>query len=280
MPRWFWKKVMVLGVSIVLLGLLLATFLSNFELMRRIETMEYKQQLFFSDSMHAEKSCMGREIYRRSIERKQQIKSIFSSVDKMENDLHQINRQPANYIQQLGRTDYALESAGAEILSTGRTQLLSPIPTLEWLQMLGFGRISNYFVNGANRVIQPSIQAGECFAFTGPGEIIIKLIKTVFIDAVSVEHILPQMSPDGNISTAPNDFRVYGMESANGEAVLLGSFCYDIETNQSRQEFQLARHCSAKSFPIVKFEFAPSHSYLNYTCVYRVQVHGSLEKPN
>lgn len=286
-PRRLWATVFRLSVSIVLLGLIITILLSHFETKHRLNIIEYQHQLFIGEikkiSDSNEKTQLAQESIFRLKNRARYLiwQSSLRDADKIITALTEIREQTklTNYFDNIGRPDLALGTAGAQIISIGNTQVLTPFPN--WLSSFGFGGISKYFINGAQRVLQPSIHPGECFAFTGPGEIVIKLIRSAFIEAVSVEHILPQMSPDGHILAAPSVFSVYGMENeCDSCAVHLGTFQYDIDKNQSLQEFQLASNTTNKSFPIVKFEFAPNRGDLNYTCIYRVRVHGSLIKPN
>lgn len=286
MPQRFWRRVWLLSVSIVLFAVFITISLSHLETKYRLEIVEYQHRLFLEEASSipdsVKKTQLAEDAISRLSNRRYSLlyKSSLGVVDKIITELENLKkRSNNNYIEQNERPDYALGTAGAKILSVGKTKVLTSLP--KWLSMLGFDYISKYFVNGAHRVIQPSIYPGECFAFTGPGEIIIKLIRAVFIDAVSIDHILQQMSPDGSISTAPSMFNVYGMENEdNSNATHLGTFYYDIELKQSQQEFQLASNISDKSFPIVKFEFVPNHNDVNYTCIYRVRVHGSLIKSN
>lgn len=286
-PQRLWATVFRLSVSIVLLGLIITILLSHFETKHRLNIVEYQHQLFIGEitkiSNSNDKTHLAQESIFRLKNRARHLiwQSSLRDADKIITALKEIKEQTklTNYFGHIGRPDLALATAGAQIISIGNTQVLTPFPN--WLSSFGFGRISKYFINGAQRVLQPSIHPGECFAFTGPGEIVIKLIRSAFIEAVSVEHILPQMSPDGQISAAPSVFSVYGMENeCDSCAVHFGTFHYDIDKNQSLQEFQLASNTTNKSFPIVKFEFAPNRGDLNYTCIYRVRVHGSLIKPN
>lgn len=290
MRQRFWRKVTLLSVSIALLGLLITISFAQYETKHRLTIVEYQHRLFVDElsrvSDTKQKSHLADDAIVRLQLRKQQL--IHSSsvvlVDKLIGELEQIKAKttPEKSVASVARTerpDFALQTAGAKILSVGKTDVLTPFP--KWLSgIYGFHGISKYFVNGAQRVIQPSIHPGECFAFQGPGKITIKLIKDVFIDAVGIEHILPQTSPDGTISNAPNEFSVYGMTDEDESGTHLGTYRYDIERHQSLQEFELPNNASDKSFPIVKFEFAPNRGDLNYTCVYRVRVYGSLIKPN
>lgn len=287
-PHRFWTRVALLSVSIILLGLLITISLAQYETKHRLTIVEYQHRLFVNELSRVsdtnKKTHLAEDAILRLQVRKQHLmqSSSMSIADKLITELEQIKQKfiPDKYLEHSVRPDFALQTAGAQILSVGKTEVLTPFP--QWLTgIYGFHSISKFFLNGAHRVIQPSIHPGECFAFTGPGEIIIKLIRDVFIDAVGIEHILPQMSPDGYVLNAPGEFSVYGMENEDeGSATHLGTYYYDIEKFQSLQEFQLPDNSTDKSFPIVKFEFAPNDGDLNYTCVYRVRVYGSLIKPN
>lgn len=285
-PHHYWRRVFLLSVSIVLLGLFISISKSHHETIHRLRNVEYLHGLLVkeisgSPDFKRASQLVFDMMMLRSKDR-QQFRarlSTLNTIHTLATELQQIKEQHSNRNRE--RTDYALSTAGATILSTGRTRvILTPLP--QWMSVLGFSGISKLFVNGAHRVIQPSNEPGECFAFSGHGEIIIKLIKPIFIDAITVEHIPPNISPDGHILSAPNLFSVYGMETANepNNPYHLGTFKYDIESKQSRQEFRVANIIN-KSFSFVKFEFAPNPSPLNYTCIYRIRVHGSLPtEPN
>lgn len=297
-------KVLFLSLTNVLIGLWIAFALSYFETKHRLDVIEYQHRLVIEeiirlgDSTKDPNQLLFKDYECRYSERQkyQKYLSSMAKIDKVITDLDEIKRisNRNDYLDRSGRSDYALETSGAQVLSIGNTELATPSTSIsKWLSLFGLNKISKYFANGPNRAIQPSIHPGECFAFTGPGEIIIKLIKTVFIDAVSIEHILPQMSPNGNISNAPSNFSVYGMENGNGNvssscvdsnailnAIHLGDFQYDINKHQPLQLFQLNQNVTAKSFPIVRFIFKSNHGDPEHTCVYRIRVHGSLTKPD
>lgn len=279
-------RIIFLSVAIVVFGMLITILLTNFEIKRRQNIIEYQYQLVINEvsrnsHLNQKEQLAQREFHRINYQNQYRIHSALLNKDgKKRVQLEQI-KNPPNYVEYNERPDFALGTAGAQILSTGRTQvMMTPFP--QWFSIFGFNGISSNFLNGAHRAIQPSAQPGECFAFTGRGELIIKMIKTIFIDAVTIEHISAEISPDGNISSAPGIFHIYGMTSYNNpKSVHLGTFNYEIGKHQSRQTFQLdSRNSSDKSFPIVKFVFDPKLDDHNYTCVYRVRVHGSLIKSN
>lgn len=278
MPSRYWTRVCILGMSIVLLALFITIWLSHLETKRRLHIIEYQHQLIVREM--SENSGKNLHLTMEAIRRQRHLKDHVHNLpslriyNKIIAELEHLKRHTNGESNE--RIDFALANAGAKIVSIGKTKALTPLPN--WMTTIfGFGHISKYFINGAQHVIQPSIYPGECFAFTGAGEITIKLIGDVFIDAVSIEHILPNMSPDGHIKSAPHEFNVYGMQTEyDTNTIELGTFFYDTEKNQSLQEFPI--NSMEKSFPIVKFTFAPNRSDVNHTCVYRVQVHGSLIK--
>lgn len=278
-------KILFLSITNILIGLWIAFALSYFDAKERLDVIEYQHRLAMVEIQRIAHRDSNQLInYHEQCERKYNLMHLatIKEIDKINNTLETMtglsNRN--DYLDRSGRTDFALETAGARILSIGNTTLIS---TPKWLSTFSF--ISNFFIrNGPNHAIQPSIHPGECFAFSGTGEIIIKLIKTIFIDAVSIEHILPQMSPNGNILSAPSNFSVYGMENEIGTSscdtvVHLGNFRYQITKEQ--QPLQLFRVAASEtSFPIVRFVFTSNHGDPMCTCVYRIRVHGSLTKPN
>lgn len=92
--------------------------------------------------------------------------------------------------------DYALESAGARVLDTGDTQeYVIHESSVGW---------ALYFVSsllcrecpGAAAILRPGTLPGECWAFKGSrGEATIRLLGSVQITGISVEHIPPHISP-------------------------------------------------------------------------------------
>lgn len=275
------------GIATVLTIAMLITFaVSHFECRHRINLLEHHYQLFEHDItafMQREnlQHAIQLEMVKR-IKREQRILGngnigmVRHEVSKMRTAL-----ELEKYMDMSGRPDYALESTGGRILSIGATQLVSSTSNklrnlLTYL--IGHSTVFPIVANSPRYVIQPSILPGECFAFVGRGEITIQLIKPVFIDAVSVEHILAEISPTADISNAPNSFSVYGLvEEDDSTPVHLGDFAYDIVAHRPLQVFPIANH---HAFPIVQFQIHTNHGHANNTCVYRIRVHGTLNKRN
>lgn len=274
------------GVVTVISVAMLATFaLSHFESKQRINTLEHQQQLIEHDmSTFVQKSYLQRAIevnMLKNIER--DLIRVRGSETNARKELTKIKTaiEMEKYLDTSGRPDYALESTGGRILSIGSTQLASLAHNKFQAMMtyfLGFSTALPFVTNSPRYVIQPSIMPGECFAFIGKGEITIQLIKSVFIDAVGVEHILADVSPTRDISNAPNQFSVYGLDDAHDtNPTHLGDFSYDIARAQPLQVFPITNR---SPFPIVRFHIHSNHGHANNTCVYRIRVHGTLYKQN
>lgn len=272
------------GMATVITVAMLATFvLSHIETRRRINMLEHHQQL----SQHDMKAFLQRESLERAIQlnmfkRIERSHSLLrargnGNIAVFRNDLAKMKStmELDKYMDMSGRPDYALESIGGRILSIGSTQLVTSPNRIQKVLTYFFGY---GIANGPRYVIQPSIMPGECFAFVGRGEITIQLVKPVVIDAVSLEHILAEISPTANISNAPNEFSVYGLTEENDSTrTHLGDFAYDIAVRRPLQVFPVANRAA---FPIVQFQIHSNHGHANNTCVYRLRVHGTLNKRN
>lgn len=203
-------------------------------------------------------------------------------IDKIERTKYYLNLLKLNLHRLVmadgtGRADFALESAGGRIVSIGDTKLYIITPTNFVQRALNYIGIDNTLIGPNNpvNVIQPSMQPGHCFAFVSGGEIVIQLTKEAYISAISIDHILPEMSPDASIRNAPKMFSVYGVRN-DWTSVYFGSFIYDITQRYSVQTFDLEKP-STEKFHLIRFRFLSNHGHPEYTCVYRVRVHGNVE---
>lgn len=242
--------------------------------------LEHQQQLF----EHEMTSFMQRENLQHTIqldmfkrlERSQTMHRARSELAQMKRTI-----ELDKYLDTNGRPDYALESTGGRILSIGSTELVSSASNKlqnAMTYIFGYGTALPFVTNSPRYVIQPSIMPGECFAFVGHGEITIQLVKPIVIDAVSVEHILAEISPTTDISNAPHEFSVYGLADENdSKPTHLGDFAYNIAARRPLQIFPIANH---STFPIVRFRIHSNHGHPNNTCVYRLRVHGTLNERN
>lgn len=278
------------GVATVIIVAIFATFaLSHFEARQRLITVEHQQLSHVKDILaFMQREHLARNLQLDMLRRIERSQSHLragerNKFDLVEKEIQKIQAtvEFEKYMDSSGRPDYALESAGGRILSIGSTQLVSTIGSkLQSVlaSIVGYSTSLPIVANSPRHMIQPSILPGECFAFIGRGEITIKLVKSIVVDAISVEHILAEMSPTVDISNAPNHFSVYGLKNdADEPPTHLGNFHYDIAKHQPLQVYPITnRHV----FSAVQFRFLSNHGHPNNTCVYRVRVHGTLNKRN
>lgn len=287
---WIYMKLVLIITTLIVLVLLTTFALSHFQSKQRIEMLEYQQHLLAEELttlLHDEnKQSLFKSDMLRRIERGRYLLHLnaYSNMEKVINEFAELKTilDSKKYLDTIGRADYALESAGGKILSIGKTKLVTPCNKLwNFFTKTIFSTDTSLATNSPRFVIQPSIFPGECFAFEGRGEIIIKLVKLIFIDSVSIEHILPQMSPDRSITNAPYEFNVYGMQEPNDlQPTYFGKFFYRIIEAQPLQVFYFENFVGENSYPIIRFEIISNHGNANNTCVYRIRVHGSLIKSN
>ncbi|KAK6766865.1 hypothetical protein RB195_026251 [Necator americanus] len=177
-----------------------------------------------------------------------------------------------------GMFDFALESAGASIISTRCSENYNTYSRLEkiWNIPLWY---SSY---GPRTVIQRNSKTlfpGECWSFKGPvGYITIGLSHPINMTIFSYEHIGAHQAPGGLRPSCPRTFKIwaYKSEADMDTRVLLGDFIYDIKGTPL--QFFVVK--TQPDYPVKIIEMEVTSNYgAEYTSLYRVRVHGSLYKP-
>ncbi|XP_076207493.1 SUN domain-containing protein 1 isoform X1 [Aptenodytes patagonicus] len=169
-----------------------------------------------------------------------------------------------------GMVDFALESGGGSILSTRCSETYETKTALISL----FGIPLWYFSQSPRVVIQPDMYPGNCWAFKGSqGYLVVRLSMKIYPTAFTVEHIPKTLSPTGNITSAPRNFSVYGLDDEyQEEGKLLGQYVYD-QGGEPLQMFPVMEK-SENAFQIVELRIFSNWGHAEYTCLYRFRVHG------
>ncbi|XP_055079541.1 SUN domain-containing protein 1 isoform X2 [Periophthalmus magnuspinnatus] len=169
-----------------------------------------------------------------------------------------------------GLVDFALESGGGSILSTRCSETYETKTALMSL----FGLPLWYFSQSPRVVIQPDVYPGNCWAFKGSqGYLVIRLSMRVVPTSFCVEHIPKTLSPTGNITSAPRNFTVFGLDDEyEEEGKLLGNYIYQ-EDGDSLQTFPVMEP-NEKAFQIIEVRVLSNWGHPEYTCLYRIRVHG------
>ncbi|XP_067830811.1 SUN domain-containing protein 2-like [Heptranchias perlo] len=175
---------------------------------------------------------------------------------------------------QIGMVDYALESAGASVISTRCSETFETKTALLSL----FGVPLWYYSQSPRAVIQPDVHPGNCWAFKGSqGFVVIQLAARIRPTAFTLEHIPKSVALLGSISSAPRDFFVYGLdEEIREEGLLLGRYTYDQDAD-SIQTFQV-QNKELRAFQVIELRVNSNWGHPEYTCLYRFRVHGDPVK--
>jgi len=169
-----------------------------------------------------------------------------------------------------GMFDFALESAGGSVASVRCTETHDVSTAVYSL----FGVPFWWERNSPRAILQPGVNPGQCWAFKGQkGDVVIKLSAPIVARGVTLEHISRMSSPDHSISSAPKDFKIYGLKSLQDEEpALLGSFTFE-DNGKPVQTFKLV---NSNIYQLVEMKVASNWGNQVYTCIYRLRVHGDL----
>ena len=131
--------------------------------------------------------------------------------------------------------------------------------------------------NSPRTILQPGSAPGQCWAFRGSyGTVVVKLSSPIFISAVTIEHISPLLSPDGHIHSAPKTLSLSGVGSGDSLASLL-NFTYSA-SGEPVQTFWLGEESQRSRYETVELTVHKNHGHPEYTCLYRLRVHGTVRQ--
>ncbi|XP_020708923.1 klaroid protein-like isoform X2 [Athalia rosae] len=170
-----------------------------------------------------------------------------------------------------GRVDYALESAGGQVISTRCTQKYN----LDTRAYTIYGYVLFYQNTNPQTVIQGDpIQPGKCWVFQDfPGYLLIKLRTWIHITGFTIEHAPRSILPNGDMRSAPRKFNVWGYNDENDkEPVQLGE--YEFEDSDENLQYFPVQNATNKPYEIVELRIHSNHGQMHYTSLYRFRVHG------
>ncbi|CAG0920679.1 unnamed protein product [Notodromas monacha] len=171
-----------------------------------------------------------------------------------------------------GKPDYALESAGGSIVNTRCTETYRNSYSVNKI----FGIPVWWWRPKPREVLNPDMTPGRCWAMSGTsGSLVIRLSMPVIVTSVTYEHIPVQISVIGNIDSAPRAFSVHALRSDRDfEGAHLGNFEFD-KNGQPWQTFNVV-NVPARPVEFVEFKILSNWGHPDYTCLYRLRVHGDL----
>ncbi|KAM7082383.1 sperm-associated antigen 4 protein-like [Ciconia maguari] len=171
-------------------------------------------------------------------------------------------------------SDWALKSSGATI-DMQRTSETYDCKEKWSCRVLPFFCTANPL----NTILQPDVSPGNCWPLQGhQGQVVIRLPAQVHLTAVTVQHTSKDASAFGTDISAPRDVAVFGVDADGEEETLLGMFTYDV-AKEAIQTFPLKNALLHRAFLYIKLLVKGNWGNRVYTCIYRVQVHGKMAKP-
>lgn len=202
-------------------------------------------------------------------------KSMKNSMERVKEELREFETEISklklemllNKMDKTGLIDFAY---GGRVVSIRNTETYES-RGLELLGVLRFCRLSYL----ENRILESSVMPGDCWPIKGQeGNAVIELIEEIFVTKVTMEHVSRNLLPNSTVNTAPKEFTVWGLQdvAVKDSGHFFGQFTYDI-SGPEVQTFPI-QNPSSKMFRIVEFKIHSNHGNPDFTCIYRVRVHG------
>ncbi|EGG06545.1 uncharacterized protein MELLADRAFT_86358 [Melampsora larici-populina 98AG31] len=164
------------------------------------------------------------------------------------------------------RRDFAFFNTGGDIISDITSKSMQPAT-----DSLGIRSPV-----GPEMAISGDASSGACWAFPGAvGQIGIRLRRRIVVQAVTIEHIGAKLAQN-EIASAPKDFELYGIEGDGEDAanlLLLQGF-YNITGPSTMQTFEVKEANFQSAHQKVVLKITSNHGNPEFTCLYRVRVHG------
>lgn len=171
-----------------------------------------------------------------------------------------------------GLVDFAYKG---EVVSTGNTETFEP----EGAESTGYVLCGQPYLE--RRILESSMMPGDCWPIRGhEGTAVIALSHDVQVTKVTLEHASRALLSHDTTLATPKHFSLWGLSQAENNPYknrgdhFFGQFEYSL-TDPEVQSFNVL-HPSNNTFRQVEFKVISNHGHPNFTCVYRVRVHGRL----
>ncbi len=109
------------------------------------------------------------------------------------------------------------------------------------------------------------------------GFIDVKLRQAIHLTAFTLEHIPSSIAYE--IQSAPYEIEFSALSSKGSVPISLGNFSYSIETGADPVQTFYLHTTQAIVTDKVRLNVLSNHGNKNWTCVYRLRVHGEPVKP-
>jgi SUN domain-containing protein 1/2 len=191
-------------------------------------------------------------------------------------------------------TDFALKSTGVQVLDSSPNY-----NAVHWSSWLKIDTVHNYLFKGGyalppETIFTPDNSLGNCWAFPGSrGYISFLITYPIIPSSFTLEHVSRALMIDQ--SSAPRTFTVFGFsdpDDHNGD--WLGDFEYKIDGNviqnfivekfapgkdaDNEKRVTIIDKRRANGYRVFNVRFTNNYGNEQYTCVYRLRVHGQIVK--
>ncbi|XP_075154176.1 sperm-associated antigen 4 [Haematobia irritans] len=164
------------------------------------------------------------------------------------------------------RINYASAELGAKIL---QFKAEPPFTTNFFKTWMGMG----FSTNPPIKMLRSGMEPGNCFAFKNDkADVTIQLAYGIYVDQIVLAHISRNQTPTLDTSSAPMDFRIYGIYGDFYE-FSLGKYRFHNNPDELSQRYTVITN---DRIEYLRFEFESNHGHPNYTCIYRIAVFGKL----
>ena len=166
-----------------------------------------------------------------------------SNLQIRENLSHSAIARFAN--DRLGRTDYALYSAGAKIIPTMTSRTFDVKPRKPLGRLLSSIGLLGSYAKPPSTILNPDTHLGQCWPMAGSeGQVAVRLPKAIKVSEFGLEHVAKSIAIDKR--SAPKDVEVLGyLIPDNGEdpsmnnLVTLARHTYEPSDDNPMQTFTL-----------------------------------------
>lgn len=193
---------------------------------------------------------------------KQGIKDSEKEVNSLQDEIKLLERDKT------GLVDFAFKG---EVVSTRDTETFE----IEGTATFGFGFCGKPHLE--KRILESFVMPGDCWPIRGQeGTAVIALTRDVLVTKVTLEHTPRSQLPSNTVLATPKHFSLWGIHDENeyerGSDHFFGQFEYSLAKPEVQSFFVI--HPSNKTFRFVEFKVESNHGHPDFTCVYRVRVHG------
>ncbi|EGG11900.1 uncharacterized protein MELLADRAFT_32759, partial [Melampsora larici-populina 98AG31] len=171
------------------------------------------------------------------------------------------------------RPDYALSSGGAQIYYWMTS------PTYKEKPATKLARLFNWLVGGPVKIefhppsvaLDPDTNVGRCWAMEGQrGSLGIFLAQKIIIDELVIEHTDPSMAFE--LESILQKFELFGLSEMLTSPVKLGEGVFNISSAHI-QHFSIQPQIPVV---IVIFNVLSNHGDPDFTCIYKLRIHGQM----